>query len=170
MRNSSCDYQDASSALRVQRVGYEHPDARILIGELQDEYVVRYGEQDITRVRPAEFSPPLGLFLLGYADGRAVASGGWRRHDVSGEGFQRDDAELKRMYVVPAARGRGFARFMLAALERSAKSAGCRRVVLETGTRQPEAIALYRAEGYHEIPKFGAYQDDELSRCFAKTL
>ncbi|GAA0515579.1 N-acetyltransferase [Saccharopolyspora subtropica] len=156
--------------MRIVIVGYDHPDAQQLIGALQQEYVARYGEEDLTPVHPVEFAPPNGLFLLGYRGGRAVASGGWRRHDDAELGFRDGDAEIKRMYIVPEARGNGLARQMLVELERTAALAGCRRLVLETGIRQPEAIGLYESSGYVETEKFGVYRDDPLSRCFAKEL
>lgn len=144
-------------------MSYDHPDAVRLIGEVQQEYVVRYGGPDGTRVDPAEFAPPLGLFLIGYLDGEPVACGGWRAH---GDG----SAELKRMYVVPGARGRGLARALLAELELTAKRAGYRRLILETGQRQPEAIALYRSSGYTEVAKFGHYAQAPLSVHLGKSL
>ncbi|GAB3564098.1 GNAT family N-acetyltransferase [Amycolatopsis endophytica] len=147
--------------LRV--VAYDDPDAVKLIDGVQQEYVVRYGEMDITPVEPSEFAPPLGLFLVGYLDDVPVACGGWR---VRGD----DEAELKRMYVVDAARGKGFARAVLAELERTAFAAGRTRLVLESGLKQPEALALYRSAGYADIPKFGVYRDDPLSVCMGKVL
>ena len=74
------------------------------------------------------------------------------------------------MYVVPQARGRGLARGMLAHLERTAAEAGARVMVLETGTAQPEAIALYESSGYTRIPSFGHYKWSPENRCFAKSL
>ena len=74
------------------------------------------------------------------------------------------------MYVVPSAQRRGFARAMLARLEDSAREAGADVVVLETGSRQPEAIALYESAGYVDVPGFGFYKDAPLSRCFARPL
>jgi GNAT superfamily N-acetyltransferase len=133
----------------IEKVAYDHPDAVQLIAELQQEYVVRYGGEDKTPVDPAEFAPPLGLFLVAYVDGVPAACGGWRAHEA--------DVELKRMYVSPAFRGRGLARTLLAALERTAGEAGFGRVILETGMRQPEAIALYRSSGYEPVPGFGYY-------------
>lgn len=149
---------------------YADPAARKLIGELQQEYVVRYGGPDETPVDPAEFTAPLGYFVVGHLDGDPVACGGWRAHDASDPGFLDGDAEIKRMYVVPSARGRGFARELLAGLEESARTAGRRRMVLETGTAQPEAIALYGSSGYAAIEKFGFYSSSKTSRCFGKTL
>lgn len=156
--------------LAVKTVGYDDPDAVALVGQVQQEYVVRYGGHDATRVSIAEFAPPLGLFLVGYVDGVAVVCGGWRAHEASDDGFADGDAEIKRMYVVPSARGRGYARAILAALERAAADAGRRRVVLETGTQQPEAIALYESSGYLPVPKFGIYRHEPPSRCYGKDL
>ena len=133
----------------IRPVGYADPDASKLIAAVQQEYVVRYGGQDGTPVDPAEFTPPAGLFLVGYAGGEPVASGGWRSHGT--------DAEIKRMYVAPAFRHRGLARQLLAELERTAAAAGHRRVILESGSQQPEAVALYRSSGYTPIPPFGIY-------------
>lgn len=156
--------------VRIEIVPYDHPDAQGLIEEVQQEYVVRYGEEDVTPVQVEDFQPPRGLFLLGYLDGVAIASGGWRMRDADEPGFDDGDVELKRMYVVPSARGRGWARVMLAELEGAAVRAGRKRILLETGSRQPEAIALYRSAGYSEIAKFGAYKDDPESECFAKLM
>ena len=74
------------------------------------------------------------------------------------------------MFVAAAHRGRGYARAVLAELERTAAAAGRRRTVLETGTRQPEAIALYTSAGYAPMAAFGVYRDSPNCRCFAKPL
>jgi GNAT superfamily N-acetyltransferase len=156
--------------VEIRVVAYDDPDAAKLTAEIQQEYVVRYGAPDITPVDPAEFEAPSGLFVVGYAGGTVVACGGWRAHDGPPADLQPGDAEVKRMYVVPQARGNGHARAILAELERAAAAAGRLRAVLETGTRQPEAIALYRSSGYHRIPNFGVYKHDADSLCFAKSL
>jgi GNAT superfamily N-acetyltransferase len=137
--------------VRIEVRTYDHPDAVALIADVQQEYVVRYGEVDRTPVDPAEFAPPLGLFLVAYVDGVPAACGGWRAHDA--------DVELKRMYVRDAFRGRGLARAVLAELERTAAAAGHIRLILETGSKQPEAIALYTSAGYTPVPRFGYYAD-----------
>lgn len=156
--------------MRIEIASYDHADAQPLIAAIQQEYVVRYGEADRSAIDINDFLLPRGVFLLGYLDGAAVASGAWRAREEDGRGCQDGDAELKRMYVVPSARGYGFARTILAELERTASEAGRRRVVLETGTAQPEAICLYESSGYYPIPKFGAYRAEPSSRCFAKIL
>lgn len=156
--------------LRIERVPMEHPDALRLIAEVQQEYVARYGGPDDTPIEPGYFDPPRGSFFLGYLEDEPVVTGAWRRRDdVVVEGT-RETAEVKRMYVVPRARGRGLARRMLAHLEDTARDAGARVMVLETGLRQPEAIALYISAGYVPIPGFGYYKDAPLSRCFARVL
>nr|WP_182456381.1 GNAT family N-acetyltransferase [Streptacidiphilus sp. P02-A3a] len=155
----------------IRVVGYTHPDAQRLIAEVQQEYVVRYGGIDVTPVDPDEFDAPHGLFAVAYdQDGRAVGTGAWRAREGNEAGLADGDAEIKRMYTVPAARGRGLARRMLRFLEREAQRAGRRRMVLETGTEQPEALALYAAEGYLPMEKFGVYRDAEECVCLAKTL
>ncbi len=78
--------------------------------------------------------------------------------------------ELKRMYVVPEARGRGVARALLQAIEDAARRNGYRELWLETGMRQPEAIALYESAGYERIADFGHYAGEELVRSFGKRL
>jgi GNAT superfamily N-acetyltransferase len=155
--------------LDIRRVGYGHPDALRLIAEVQAEYVGRYGGPDETPLDPLMFEPPGGSFYVGYLDGAPVASGAWRRSGVEALGSTAT-VEVKRMYVVPAARGRGLGRQMLARLEDSAAAHGAEVVVLETGLRQPEAIALYESVGYIPVPAFGYYRDAPLSRCYGRRL
>lgn len=152
-------------------VRYDHPDAMKLNDIVQEEYLERYGESDVTPLAPEMFDPPHGLYLVAYDnDGRPVATGGWRVQNSNGEGYADGDAEIKRMFVIREARGLGLARRILAALEESAREAGRSRMVLETGTEQPEAIALYTSSGYLPVTKFGHYRFHDESRCFAKPL
>jgi GNAT superfamily N-acetyltransferase len=155
----------------IRIVGYAHPDAQRLVAEVQQEYVVRYGGIDETVVDPVEFDPPNGLFAVAYDEhGSAVGTGAWRAREATEAGLADGDAELKRMYTVPSARGRGLARRMLRFLEAEAQRAGRLRMILETGTEQPEALALYASEGYLPTRKFGFYRDHEQSICLAKPL
>jgi len=155
--------------LEIRRVGFGQPDAMRLVEEVQAEYVQRYGGPDDTPLDPMMFEPPRGSFYVAYLDGDAVATGAWRRSDVEAFGTS-ETAEVKRMYVAPRARGRGVARRLLAHLEATAAEAGARALVLETGTKQPEAIALYESAGYTRVPGFGHYKDAPLSRCYGKLL
>lgn len=158
-----------SADLEIRRVGYGHPDALRLIAAVQAEYVVRYGGPDETPLDPLMFEPPTGSFYVGYLDAVAVATGAWRRSGVEALGSTAT-VEVKRMYVAPTARGRGLGRLMLARLEESAAGLGAEVVVLETGLRQPEAIALYESAGYVSVPAFGYYKDAPLSRCYGRRL
>ncbi|MFC4471985.1 GNAT family N-acetyltransferase [Streptomyces xiangluensis] len=158
--------------MNIRRVSFDHPDAVKLNDRVQAEYAVRYGDEgDVTPLDPSMFEPPLGLYLIAYdAQDQPVATGGWRTQDANDEGYSDGDAEIKRMYVIEEARGNGLARRILAALEDDARAAGRTRMVLETGTKQPEAIALYTSSGYEPCAKFGHYRFHDASRCFAKPL
>jgi len=152
----------AGLAFEVERI--DEGVGAELVAELLADLAARYGGPDPFEPEPQDLAPPRGVFLVAYLDGRAVACGGIRPHEdgVSGE--------LKRMYTRPVARRRGIARALLLELEARAVAAGCPRLVLETGTKQPEAIAMYVSLGYRPIPGYGQYQDFEDSRCFAKAL
>ncbi len=160
----------AGGELRIEAVGYGHPDAVRLIDEVQAEYVSRYGGPDETPLDPLMFAPPHGSFFVGYLGGVPVATGAWRRRDTVEAFGTTATAEVKRMYVAPAVRGRGHARAILAHLERTATDAGGQVMILETGLRQPEAIALYESAGYLPIEPFGHYRDSPIVRCFGKPL
>lgn len=154
--------------LEFRAVHYLDPLAQQLVEEVQQEYVVRYGEIDRGPADPSEFDPPTGLFLVVLHDGEPVATGGYRRWRY---GFgEEPTAELKRMFVRSSARGRGLSKVVLAELERRLREAGVARVVLETGTKQPEAIGLYASSGYEPVTGFGHYQDAPEQRCFGKDL
>ncbi len=84
--------------------------------------------------------------------------------------FSADAMEVKRMFVPPDKRGKGIASTVLAALELWAKELGYKKTVLETGKRQPEAIELYKKNGYAIIPNYGQYVGIDNSVCFEKAL
>ena len=153
--------------LRIERVPITHPDAQALIEAVQAEYVVRYGGQDQSPIDAAEFDDPRGRFFVAYLADVPVATGAWRRSPVQALGSEVT-AEVKRMYVVPSAQRRGVARRMLTHLEVTAAAEGIEVMVLETGAKQPEAIALYTSSGYEPIPGYGYYRDSELSRTFGR--
>ncbi|MFF7748762.1 GNAT family N-acetyltransferase [Streptomyces sp. NPDC007971] len=158
--------------MNIRRVRFDHPDAVKLNDEVQAEYHLRYGDGgDATALDANDFDPPRGVYLIAYDEhDRPVATGGWRLQDRNEEGYEDGDAELKRMFVIDRMRGHGLARRILAALEEDARTAGRVRMVLETGTKQPEAIALYASSGYEPCAKFGYYRHYEESRCYAKQL
>ncbi|MEA2297740.1 MAG: hypothetical protein QOF77_676 [Solirubrobacteraceae bacterium] len=115
-----------------------------------DELEPLYGRIDVPEApsaTPAEMSPPDGAFLVGYEDGEAVCCGGVKR-------LADGACEIKRMYVVPQARGRGVAGLLLGALEDAARVLGYGVARLDTGPAQPHARRIYEAAGYGEIESF----------------
>ena len=79
-------------------------------------------------------------------------------------------AEIKRMYTAPEARRQGVSRGVLARLEARGAALGYRRLKLETGLAQPEALALYEAQGWERIAPYGRFRDHPESVCFAKDV
>jgi GNAT superfamily N-acetyltransferase len=156
--------------LLIAAVPFEDSAVQALVAAVQEEYVRRYGGPDDTPLPDGVFDAPDGAFFLGRVDGAAVAMGGWRlRRDVSPWGLS-PAAEVKRMYVAPAARRRGLARQVLGHLEDTARVAGATVMVLETGTGQPEALGLYRSQGYRPTEAYGHYAWSPKSRYFGKRL
>jgi GNAT superfamily N-acetyltransferase len=143
------------TVVRLRAVPYDDPVADYLIEQVQQEYVQRYGGRDAAAVEPAEFLLPSGLFLVAEVDGVPAASGAWR---AIGDGSaEMKVAEIKRMYVRPGFRRRGLAQLIVDALERSAAASGHASVVLNTGGKQPEALALYEQAGYGPVDAYGIY-------------
>jgi putative acetyltransferase len=149
---------------------------RALVAALDADLDVRYADDDadpanepdraMLNLLDESVAPPLGAFLVARLDGEPVGCGALRPSPTAAEGV----VEVKRMYVAPAARGRGVARALLAALEREAASLGYRSAVLETGIRQHEAMALYESAGWVPTANYGAYRASPLSRCYRKAL
>jgi GNAT superfamily N-acetyltransferase len=157
----------AVEALRVERADILSADAQSLIGALNEEVRQLYGAPpDIDqyfRLDPDEVAPGTGAFFLAYAGNDAVACGAVRR-------LRSGDVEAKRMYVRPAFRRMGIGRVLLDAMEEEARTLGGQRFVLQTGDRQPAAIAMYRQAGFAEVPVFEPYEDAPGSVCMAKDL
>ncbi|MEU4246280.1 GNAT family N-acetyltransferase [Amycolatopsis sp. NPDC026612] len=149
--------------LTITPVAWDDPDAVRLREAQRTELDARYGTDDHEpgAVPTAE---TVAVFLLARdVDGTAVGCGGLR---LLGPG----SGEIKRMYVEPPARGTGVAAALLRALEDHARHLGIGRLLLETGTGQPDAIRFYRREGYEPIEAYGPYRGEPLSRCFARDL
>lgn len=104
-------------------------------------------EAEIAKGPPAELAPPGGLLLLVRVEGGPAGLGGVRH-------LETEVAEVKSMYLAPAFRGRGLARALLAELERIAARHGCAAVRLDTSDYLTDAIGLYRAAGYREVPDY----------------
>ncbi len=147
--------------MRIEPRPFDDPEATALRAELEADVVVRYGHDNEPGVKPS--AGDVAVFLVAVDDGVALGGGGLR---LLGEGA----AEIKRMWVRPAARGRGVARALLAALEDEARSRGVTRMKIETGDRQHEAMALYERAGYARCPCWGAYAEADDSVCFTRPL
>lgn len=137
---------------RIEPAAWGDPDVARLVAAQQEELRARYGGAGEPGTPPSGTDVTLVLVARG-DDGAAVGCGALRALDAT-------SAEVKRMYVVPAARGAGISRALLAALESVALERGWSTLRLETGPRQPEAAGLYRSAGYRRIAAFGAYRGD----------
>ena len=152
-------------AIEIIRVDPRIPEALQLIEALSEELARKY---DYAHDGSGDFKPEAALvarraFVIGRAGRSGVACGAFRP-------LLGHVAEIKRMFVVPDCRGRGYSKAVLQELERLAREDGYTTVRLETGNRQPEAIRLYERSGYQRIPNFGAYVGSARSVCFEKQL
>ena len=128
--------------------------AATLVGAMRAEMAALYeglklDGAHMPKAGPAELRPPGGLFIVGYEDAVAVCCGGIKR-------LPDGACEIKRMYVIESARGRGVARELLEELERRARQLGYGVVRLDTGPRQPRAQRMYERAGYLPIENFNA--------------
>lgn len=138
-----------------RRMPLDQEPAASLLAAMRAEMAELYDgldldEEAMPKAGPSELGPPAGAFLVGFdRRDRPVCCGGIK--------WLSDDAcEIKRMYVVPPARGRGVGRVLLEALEDAARKLGYRKVRLDTGPRQPRAERMYRLAGYRPIGNFNA--------------
>lgn len=154
-----------SAEVLLRSARADEPQVLELIDGVQAHYRQIYGSPDESPWDPEAFVRPRGTFVVAEFDGEVIGMGGWRR-GAPGPA----DAEIKRMFVHPRVQRRGVARVLLAELERRAVEAGVARLVLETGTRQPEAIALYRSCGYTDVERFGYYACSDASVYLGKML
>ncbi len=148
----------------IEALGWDDPAGAALRAAQRAELDARYGSDD-HEPGAAPSAEDIDLFLVASlaAGGTPAGCGALRR-------LEDTAAEIKRLYVVPAARGTGVATAILRALEAAALDRGWTTLRLETGTEQPDAQRFYEREGYHEIPLFGAYAGSTLSVCYERTL
>lgn len=153
--------------LDFRAVPVDEGDGAALVGAMAAEMLELYWDvrggldinsPDMPKAGAAELGPPHGVFLVGYRDGAAVCGGGIKR-------LPDGACEIKRMYVVPAARRSGLARALLHALEDAARGLGYEVARLDTGPRQPHARSLYEAEGYVEV---GNFNDNPVATYFGE--
>jgi GNAT superfamily N-acetyltransferase len=144
--------REDSEVIELRTVPSDRPPATDLVEAMIEEVAHMYGRIDVPgapSATPADMAPPAGAFVVVYDDGAAVAGGGLKRLDDAA-------CEIKRMYVVPQARGRGLASVLLRGLEDEARRLGYAIARLDTGPQQPAAQAMYERAGYAPIENFNA--------------
>src|SRR6476620_5308878 len=151
--------------IEFRREDLSSPVVQRLITALNAELESIYPEDgaNFFRLDPEEVAEGRGAFLVAYLNDKPIGCGAIRLNEPG-------LAEIKRMYVDPAVRGRRVGRQIVDALEAQARQLGVKRIVLETGPRQPDAIAMYEHAGFHEIPLYGEYIGSLFSVCMAKDL
>jgi putative acetyltransferase len=155
-----------TSRISVQREDPHGEIAAQLVRELSAEIARRYhdmGDDGSGSFNLDDATVQRSAFVVARLDGQAVGCGALRPMDS-------ESAEVKRMFVAESARRLGVGCRILAELERLAAEFGYRVIRLETGNRQPEAIALYERSGFHRIPPFGKYISSPVSICFEKEV
>jgi putative acetyltransferase len=148
--------------IEVRAVAWDDPAGARLRVEQKTEISARYGVDD-SEPGPPPTADDITVFLVAYDGDEPVGCGGLRQLDPA-------HGEVKRMYVVPSRRGTGVSTAVLRRLEDEARSRGWNRLVLETGTEQPDAMRFYEREGYAAIASFGYYRDSVHSRCYGRDL
>ena len=148
--------------IAIIRTNSDHPDFIALVKLLDADLADRDGEDHSFY---AQFNKidKIRHVVVAYHGAEAVGCGAIKA-------FSADAMEVKRMYVLPAHRKKGIAAMILSELERWAAELSCSRCLLETGRRQPEAIALYTKQGYQHIANYGQYAGIENSVCFEKII
>jgi putative acetyltransferase len=154
-----------ADTLTIESVDPLHPQALVLLGEAAVEARALYPDL-FSPDTPQPTNVPLAereLYLLARRGEQAIGCGALRSIDAL-------TGEVRRMFVIEHARRAGVARALLEQLEAGAQSLGYRHLVLETGSRQKPAIALYRSAGWRRIAAFGPFIGDPMSVCFGKSL
>lgn len=141
----------------------DSPDAQALFALLDADIRSRFPGEPVNGIAPDQFRSANGYLSLLFDGDLPVACGSFRPLDPT-------TAEVRRMFVLPERRGQGLATTILGHLEEVAVARGHHRIILETGNKQFEAIALYEKLGFHRIPAFGPYLDSPISVCFEKPL
>ncbi|HEY9229164.1 MAG TPA: GNAT family N-acetyltransferase [Gemmatimonadaceae bacterium] len=148
---------------RLRSIAADHPESVALICELDAELNVVTPKEHMFGLHPGEAADPRLRFFIIEAEDAIVGCGALRE-------LEPGIVELKRMFVRPAFRGRGYGRDLLEQVEREAIAAGIDRIRLETSADLPVAVGLYRSFGFVEIPKYGEYVNSPYSLCMEKRL
>lgn len=148
-------------SIEIKKVDVECADAQKMIKELGQVLTVITGKDGSQHYDPRDLQKPRAVFTVAYCDGEPAGCGGIREYD-------RDTAELKRLYAKP--RGCGIGRVLLEYLERSAVELGYTRLLVQTKGVNENAVAFYTRMGYTRCESFGVYRDMPEAVCFEKAL
>jgi putative acetyltransferase len=148
--------------IKIIRTNFENQDFISLVKLLDAELAKRDGEDHPFY---AQFNKidDIKYTVVAYENGKPVSCGAIKEYNPN-------TMEIKRMYTLPEFRGKGIATKVLIELEKWVNELGYEKCILETGEKQPEAIALYKKNGYKLIPNFGQYAEVENSVCFEKEM
>ena len=135
----------------------------IQLVKLLDSYLAQKDGKDHTFYTQFNKIDSIRYVVLAYENKKPLGCGAIKEYTA-------DTMEIKRMYVLPESRKTGIATKILTELEHWAAELSYTKCVLETGKRQPEAIALYKKNGYALIPNYGQYAEMENSLCFEKEI
>ena len=148
--------------IKIIRTNSDDPDFKELVKELDEYLAVCDGEEHNFYDQFNKLDRIKHVVLL-YKQNNPVACGAIKEYS---DGIM----EIKRMFVLPGERNKGYASKILRILELWAAELGYKKCILETGTRQMEAIGLYKRNNYKRINKYSPYENMENSLCFEKTL
>ena len=148
--------------ITLKRTNSDDLDFVNLVALLDKDLAIRDGE-DHSFYNQFNKIDKIKHVVVFYENDVAVGCGAFREKES-------DSVEIKRMYVHPDHRKKGIASQVLTELERWAAEIKYPYTVLETGKKQPEAIALYQKSGYSIIPNYPPYENVENSVCMKKTL
>lgn len=148
--------------IELKRTDSSDPDFIALVSKLDEELAIRDGNEHAF-YHQFNSIDAIKYAIVAYDNGKPVSCGAIKS-------FSEDTMEVKRMYTLPAYRGKGIAVLVLRKLEQWAAELTYRKCILETGKKQHEAIALYRKCGYLIVPNYGQYAGIENSVCFEKNI
>lgn len=148
--------------ITILRTNSENPDFIELVKLLDADLAIRDGK-DHSFYAQFNTIQSIKYTIVAYEDELPLGCGAIKEYDA-------DTMEIKRMYVLPESRNKGIAGAILSELELWTEELSYKKCILETGKKQPEAIALYIKHGYRAIPNYGQYAGVENSLCYDKAL
>lgn len=161
----SAEHSLGTDRVEIAERSPAHRDAARLLRAFYADQVDRYGFADPVELSSAEYAAPHGAFVVAYHSAVPTGCGGYRWFDRTAY-----TVEIKKVYIVPAARGLGAGRAVLSWLERHAVAVGARRAILETGVRNSAAIGLFTSAGYVPVDRYVEGRDPGINRAFARSL